>query len=109
MIVSTQIYELVRDYFDFTEILEKKTGHKSQNAPFYLVNSITKKIKNIADAILLSSNLRPDEIDKIKQSIMHYVPVALQPYIALDQEKWGSELRKLSVMFLSIGIDLNDA
>jgi adenylate cyclase 10 len=35
--------------------------------------------------------------------------MALMPYINLEQEKWASELRRLTVMFMNISIDLADA
>lgn len=38
-----------------------------------------------------------------------FVPAALKPYIEIGQEKWGSELRRVSTMFISLGIDLSDA
>ena len=31
------------------------------------------------------------------------------PYIEIDEEKWSSELRRLTIMFVSLGIDLSDA
>ena len=38
-----------------------------------------------------------------------YIPAALQPYVEIDQEPWSAELRKLSIMFVNLGIDLADA
>ena len=38
-----------------------------------------------------------------------YIPRALRSYINLGVERWSSELRWLSVLFMNIGIDLNDA
>lgn len=39
---------------------------------------------------------------------MNFIPNALKKYIEMNQEKWCSEMRKLSVMFVNIGIDLTD-
>ena len=38
-----------------------------------------------------------------------YIPAALLPYIDKDLESWGSELRRVTTLFVSLGIDLNDA
>jgi adenylate cyclase 10 len=31
------------------------------------------------------------------------------PFIEIDEERWSSELRMLSIMFVNLGIDLSDA
>jgi hypothetical protein len=41
--------------------------------------------------------------------IYSYIPAALAPFIEIDEERWGSELRRLTIMFVNIGIDLSDA
>jgi len=33
----------------------------------------------------------------------------LVPYIEIDEERWSSELRRLTIMFVNLGIDLSDA
>ena len=38
-----------------------------------------------------------------------YIPKALIPYIEIDCEKWSSELRRISTLFINLGIDLSDA
>ena len=38
-----------------------------------------------------------------------YVPKALLPYIEIDQEPWSSELRRITVLFVNLKIDLSDA
>lgn len=38
-----------------------------------------------------------------------YIPAALQPYIYDNQETWSSELRRVTTLFISLGIDLSDA
>jgi hypothetical protein len=40
---------------------------------------------------------------------MSFIPAALLPYIEIDQEVWSAELRKLTIMFVNLGIDLSDA
>lgn len=40
---------------------------------------------------------------------MQYIPKALQPYILINEENWASELRKVTTLFINLGIDLSDA
>ena len=40
---------------------------------------------------------------------MQYIPKALQPYILINEETWASELRKVTTLFINLGIDLSDA
>lgn len=45
----------------------------------------------------------------IRPDVERYIPKALRTYINLGLERWSSELRWLSILFMNIGIDLNDA
>jgi hypothetical protein len=67
------------------------------------------KVRMKADALLIKNNINPANFELIKQSIYAYIPAALLPYIYIDQERWSSELRRLTIMFVSLGIDLSDA
>lgn len=49
------------------------------------------------------------ELVKATDSLKHYVPNAIMPYIEINNEEYGSETRRLTVMFMSIGIDLSSA
>ena len=111
IIVSKQVYELVHDTFLFEIIPEHDPTHASANGPFHFVKGVVqeKKVRLIADALLLKHQLNPSQIERIKSSIKSYVPAALQPFIEIDEEKWSSELRRLSIMFVNLGIDLSDS
>ena len=37
---------------------------------------------------------------------MKYVPRAVLPYIKINKESWSSELRWMTTLFVSLGIDL---
>lgn len=37
------------------------------------------------------------------------VPAAIMPYLEIGYEQFGSETRRLSVMFASLGVDLSSA
>ena len=49
------------------------------------------------------------DIEIIRDKVMNFIPNALKKYIDMNQEKWSSELRRLTVLFVNIGIDLTDA
>lgn len=43
------------------------------------------------------------------QYLKNFVPNAIMPYIEINMEEYGGELRKLTVMFASLGVDLSTA
>ena len=101
---------MVGDYFDFEIIQEEPDHHMSENGPFYYVKDFkNKKVRMKADALLIKNNLTATAFEQIKPQIMSYIPAALLPYIDIDQEAWSAELRRLSIMFVNLGIDLSDA
>lgn len=60
-----------------------------------------------AEALLMRNHINPTQ--EVKTRILPYIPAALLPYIDIDEEKWSSELRYLTVVFVNLGIDLKDA
>lgn len=62
-----------------------------------------------AEALLIKNSISVAQFEKIKPQILTYVPAALKPYIEIGQEKWASELRRVTTLFISLGIDLSDA
>lgn len=84
-IASKDVYDMVHEYFEFDEIIEKDDGHKSENAPFYFIKNYKgKKVRMIADASLLTANLFQKDFELIKPIVMSYIPKALLPYIEID-------------------------
>jgi len=112
VIVSKKTYERVQHYFEFTPVpVDSEHNHKSDNAPFFYVSKVKKdqKVKMKADALLIKNKLKPSDIESIRQSLITYIPAAVMTFLLVDQEKWSHELRRLSVMFCNLGIDLSDA
>lgn len=62
-----------------------------------------------ADALLITKNINKAKFELMRKYIYPYIPKALLPYMYIDQERWSSELRRLTIMFVSLGIDLGDA
>ena len=111
VIVSKKVYERVYQYFEFNKVPMDENHHKSDNAPFFYVEKIVKgkKVKMKADALLIKNKLKPSDIEAIRSSLITYIPAAVMTFLQVDQEKWSHELRRLSVMFCNLGIDLSDA
>ena len=57
----------------------------------------------------MRNNLQTDDLIKISRKLKTYVPAAIMPYIEINYEQFGSETRRLSVMFASLGVDLSSA
>jgi adenylate cyclase 10 len=98
------VLDRVREIFDYKEV----DAHRG----FYFVTSLKdpkNKVKMTADALKINNNLNQGNFNQIRNEIMAYIPAALLPYIQIDEERWSSELRKLTIMFVNLGIDLSDA
>lgn len=112
VIISRQIHERVKDYFYFEDIHpEGDHHHPSVNSPFFKVKGVNKvkAVKLRADALLIKNRLKPSDIENIRKNLTSYIPAAVIPFIEIDQEKWSSELRRLTILFVNLGIDLSDA
>jgi hypothetical protein len=66
-------------------------------------------VRSRADAVLLKANIKMDRMGGIQKSLKSCVPSAIMPYLEIGYESYGSETRALTVMFASLGIDLNSA
>lgn len=111
VIVSTQIWSLINQYFNAEQLIPHGT-EESKNAPFYLVTNLKtgqSAVQTKADALLIRTKIGQGSIQAILPLLESYIPKALLPYIKIDQEKWSAELRRLSVMFLNLGVDLSAA
>ncbi len=112
VIVSRKVYQRVQHYFEFSFLPpDPNHSHVSENAPFYYVNKVKKdqKVRMKADALLIKNKMKPSDIESIRLSLITYIPAAVMTFLQVDQEKWCNELRRLTVMFCNLGIDLSDA
>ncbi|CAD8189376.1 unnamed protein product [Paramecium octaurelia] len=101
-IISKEVYEFVKDYFTFETI-------NHENKQFYLVKKLNaySKVKLKAEATLIKNSIILNP--KIQQQLAMFVPAALKPYMEIGLERWGSELRRVTTMFINLSIDLSDA
>lgn len=107
VIVSKQIWDLCANFFEFAQITTLH-NYKGENSPFFYVTKVKKAVKMKADAFLIKNKFKPGDIEAIRNSLKSYIPAAMVPFIEIDQEKWSAELRRLSVLFINLGIDLSD-
>ncbi|CAD8109893.1 unnamed protein product [Paramecium primaurelia] len=101
VIISKDVYEMVGQYYNCLKVEDRQS---------YFVNSNKgAKVQNISNALLIKSNISAQSFESIKSQLIRYIPAALQQYIYVDQEKWSSELRILTIMFINLSIDLSAA
>ena len=62
-----------------------------------------------ADGSVIINSIEKEELINAMQHLKNFVPNAIMPYIEVDQENFGGETRKLTVMFASLGVDLSSA
>jgi len=95
---------MVKYFFDFDP-----TSHEGHDYGYKMVKKLKNeyKVRMKADALMIKNNINMTEFNDIKSLISQYIPAALVPYIEFDAEKWSAELRKLTVLFLNIGIELS--
>ena len=97
---------MVKYFFDFEPAL-----HDGHDLDFKMVKKLKSeyKVRMKAGALKIKNEINMMDFAAIGGQISQYIPAALVPYIEIDCEKWSAELRKLTIMFLNIGVDLSDA
>ncbi|CAD8204339.1 unnamed protein product [Paramecium octaurelia] len=101
VIISKDVFDMVGQYYNCLKVEDRQS---------YFVNfNKGAKVQNISNALLIKSNISAQSFESIKSQLIRYIPAALQQYIYVDQEKWSSELRILTIMFINLSIDLSAA
>ncbi|CAD8124494.1 unnamed protein product [Paramecium sonneborni] len=101
VIISKDVFEMVGQHYNCLKVEDRQ---------YYFVHSNKgAKVQNISNALLIKSNISAQSFESIKTQLIRYIPAALQQYIFVDQEKWSSELRILTIMFINLAIDLSAA
>ena len=67
------------------------------------------RVKIQADAQKIRSSFTMEILNTIKADLEGCVPQCVLPFLKIEQENFASEIRSLSIMFLSLGVDLNTA
>ena len=91
------------DFFESEEIIDEEHGKR-----FYRILGLIQGIRARAEAVLLRNQVQTEN-KKIQSKLRACVPAAIMPYLEIGYEQYGSETRRLTVMFASLGIDLSSA
>lgn len=101
IIVSKEVWQLTKDYYDGVEI------PRFSNVKIQKLKGAS--LPPIAYGNIFIKSLEKDELIKAMQYLKNFVPNAIMPYIEVNMEEYGNETRKLTVMFASLGVDLSSA
>ncbi|CAD8074136.1 unnamed protein product [Paramecium sonneborni] len=102
IIISQQIYDMIHNFFECQKVVDHE-GH------YEVIKLQQAKVKMKADALLIKNNITLSQFQMIRNEIQSYIPAALLPYIDINEEAWSAELRRLSIMFVNLKMDLNSA
>lgn len=100
-------YKPVEQHYHGDYIKTVRCGDKDYR--FYEVTGVIVGVRGAADAILIKTQIRQDMINHMQSSLKMCVPNAIMPYLEIGYENYGSEIRTLTVMFASLGVDLSDS
>ena len=101
VIVSKEIWQLTKEYFEAKECPESTNMKISKMVGIGVAPR--------ADGSVIINSIEKEELVNAMQHLKNFVPNAIMPYIEVDQENFGGETRKLTVMFASLGVDLSSA
>eukprot|EP01029_Cantina_marsupialis_P002742 TRINITY_DN1261_c0_g3_i2.p1 TRINITY_DN1261_c0_g3~~TRINITY_DN1261_c0_g3_i2.p1 ORF type:complete len:330 (+),score=83.07 TRINITY_DN1261_c0_g3_i2:131-1120(+) len=99
VILSPEAWALVNNYFD---LFAMKEGGYAQ------IKGVLKRLRRVSKFAMI--NLDSDEHDLVPR-IRCYVPGAVLPVInpdAPDEESWAGELRRVTVLFVNLGLKDHD-
>lgn len=105
-ICSGEVFDLIGDYIEVEEIVEKNSrGRKI--VEFYLIKRLKgERIPIKADAYLLRSKFSSDKIRANMPYLKSFVPAAISLYLDVEKETWAKEIKLLTIMFMILGVDL---
>lgn len=66
------------------------------------------QLSAINQSIMKKTNMTNNDLSSIKKELEKFVPSAATPYIKFNLDKFVNQLRKITVLFVSLGIDLKD-
>lgn len=106
VIVSQACFDFVSDFFRAKRLVNQDSGEV-----FFLIDNkfMANRVKIQADAMKLRSQFSADVLQRVKKRLKGYVPHCIIPFLKIEQENFASEIRSLTVMFLSLGVDLSSA
>ena len=106
VIISQTCFDFVSDFFKAKRLNNEETGET-----FFLIDNkfMANRVRILADAIKLRQKDPPEVLQRIKKRLKGCVAHCVIPFLKIEQEKFASEIRSLTVMFISLGVDLSSA
>ena len=106
VIVSQTCFQHVAEYFRSEQRFYPETEEVFHSIDLKYLGS---RVKIQSDIMKLNSQITSESLQKVKRSLKGCVPHCVIPFLKIEQEVFASELRSLTVMFISLGIDLSSA
>ena len=106
IIVAEPAFKHVSQFFRFKELIEEETEDK-----FFLIDYKYQgqRVKIQADAMKMRSQFSSELLTRVQPKMEGCVASSIIPFLQIDQERYGSENRSLTVMFVSLGVELSSA
>jgi class 3 adenylate cyclase/GNAT superfamily N-acetyltransferase len=109
VVISPQVWALISEYFSADIIHEKNlpgsSSSSSSGDKFRLLQKCVDPIRKVN--IFRSTHEKNKIPNEVLQNVGKYVPSAVLPFINHHEEKWASELRRISVLFVNLGLDVD--
>ena len=105
VIVSDEAFRYAAEFFRSEELYDQEDDLR-----FHLIDlKYANRIKISSEAMKLRSQLTHEVLTTIIPKLEICIPACVTPFLKIDKEVFSSEIRSLTIMFLSLGVDLNTA
>ena len=98
----------MKEHFRAKELIDIEGSDDKFHMVDYKVQ-VGARVKIQADAMKLRSQFSSEVLARIQPKMQGCVASAIIPYLQIDQERYGSENRSLTVAFVSLGVELSSA
>eukprot|EP01083_Nonionella_stella_P074296 201477_1 len=102
VVLSPAVWNLVKEYFKFSnDPFDPKEG----GFAFLDLSKSKKMLTNVSVVVYTTHTNRRSrsyDLETLFKSVQNYIPSAVLPFLN-DMEKWASELRKITCMFVNLG------
>ena len=105
VIVSDECFRHAAEFFRSEELFDPEDNKK-----FHLIDlKYANRIKISSGVLKIHSQLTHEVLSTIIPKLEICIPACVTPFLKIDKELFASEIRSLTIMFLSLGVDLNTA
>lgn len=110
IVVNSFVLERVKDIFMFEQIKTHQDSLKSRGGNFFVIKSILKGAvpKISADPTAYKNSINKSTVELIRPQIEGYVQREFINFINTEQELWGCEYRRCTIVHIHIGVNILD-